>query len=141
MKRILAVLMALTVTVAVAQQSLVSPSPDGAEVYFISPADGDEVSSPVAVRFGLKGMGVAPAGVDSPDTGHHHLLIDFDGQLPIRQLPLPKTDQVVHYGGGQTETVLELAPGVHTLQLVLGNHLHVPHNPPVVSEQIVITVR
>lgn len=120
--------------------SLVSVSPAGAEVYFISPADGETVAGTFVVRFGLKGMGVAPAGADLPNTGHHHLLIDQTGELN-RTMPLPKTDQVLHFGGGQTETTVTLAPGKHTLQLVLGNHLHIPHNPPVVSKVITVTVK
>ena len=120
--------------------SLVSVSPEGAEVYFISPADGETVDGTFTVRFGLRGMGVAPAGADLPNTGHHHLLIDQkDGFNP--SLPLPMTEKIRHFGGGQTETTLTLSPGSHTLQLVLGNHLHVPHNPPVVSKIITITVR
>ena len=98
------------------------------------------LDSPVTVRFGLSGMGVTPAGHAAENTGHHHILIDLV-ELPSMDLPLPKSEQVVHFGGGQTETVLELAPGTHTLQLLLGNHLHVPHKPPVMSEKITITVR
>lgn len=121
-------------------QGLASPAPEGAAVYFITPADGEVVESPVTVRFGLRGMGVAPAGLDAPATGHHHLLIDLDA-LPAMDLPLPKTEQVVHFGGGQTEAVVDLPAGQHTLQLLLGNHLHVPHEPPVLSEKITITVQ
>ena len=116
-----------------------SPAAEGAEVYILSPEDGAEVSSPFTVRFGLRGMGVAPAGVQQQNTGHHHLLIDVD-ELPPENLPLPTTDQVRHFGLGQTETELELEPGQHTLQLVLGDHLHIPHDPPVMSEKITITV-
>ena len=110
-----------------------------AEVYIISPRDGDTVNGEIAVRFGLRGMGVAPAGMEVANTGHHHLLIDMD-TLPPLDMPLPKTDQLRHFGGGQTETTLELEPGTHTLQLLLGNYSHVPHNPPVMSEKITITV-
>ena len=116
-----------------------NPAPADAEVYFQAPADGATVTSPVTVRFGLRGMGVAPAGVDLPNTGHHHLLIDVD-EMPSFNLPLPATDAIRHFGGGQTEVELELAPGEHTLQLVLGDRLHTPHEPPVVSETITITV-
>lgn len=116
-----------------------TPAPAGAKLYIISPADGDAVTSPVVVRFGLKGMGVAPAGTDAPKTGHHHLLIDVE-EMPSFAGPLPATDNIVHFGGGQTETTIELEPGIHSLQLVLGNYLHVPHSPPVMSEQIQIKV-
>lgn len=116
-----------------------SPAPANANVYIVSPADGERVGSPVVVRFGLQGMGVAPAGIQAENTGHHHLLIDVD-EMPPQNLPLPASDQVRHFGLGQTETAIELPPGEHTLQLVLGDHLHIPHDPPVVSEKITITV-
>jgi len=116
-----------------------TPSPEGASVYFISPQDGDVVSGDISVKFGLRGMGVAPAGTDAPNTGHHHLLIDLDG-LPPMDKPLPKSEQVRHFGGGQTETTIRLAPGKHSLQLLLGNYAHVPFNPPVLSKKITITV-
>ena len=109
------------------------------ELYFISPQDGDRVSGEFDIRFGLRGMGVAPAGVEAANTGHHHLLIDVD-MMPPMDAPLPKTDQLRHFGGGQTETTLNLAPGEHTLQLVLGNYSHVPHDPPVVSKKITVIV-
>ena len=114
------------------------PAPEGAAVYFISPADGAVVSSPVTVRFGLRGMGVAPAGLEHPHTGHHHLLL---GTPEVDMgMPLPKTEQIRHFGGGQTEASLELAPGAHTLQLLLGDYLHIPHDPPVASATITVTV-
>jgi hypothetical protein len=116
-----------------------TPSPKGAKVYIISPRDGATVKSPVRVRFGLIGMGVAPAGVDVPDTGHHHLIIDLD-ELPSLDLPLPATDNVKHFGKGQTEAKIELSPGEHTLQLVLGDKIHLPHSPAVISKKITITV-
>ncbi len=111
---------------------LVSSSPEGACVYFIAPVDGQQVTAPFTAKFGLKGMAVAPAGTDKPDTGHHHLLIDVD-ELPDLAMPLPANDHLKHFGKGQTETELSLSPGTHTLQLLLGNHLHVPHNPPLLS--------
>ena len=118
-----------------------TPAPDGAEVYIQSPADGDTVTSPVLVRFGLRGIGVAPAGIEFPNSGHHHVLIDVgEDEMPPFDLPLPTTDQVVHFGLGQTEAELTLQPGEHTLQLVVGDHLHTPHLPPIVSEVITITV-
>ncbi len=116
-----------------------SPAPAGAAVYFITPQDGATVASTFKVTFGLEGMGVAPAGIDMPDTGHHHLLIDV-AEIPNPELPLPATEQVIHFGKGQTETEVTLAPGRYTLQLVVGNHLHVPHDPPVASEVITVTV-
>jgi hypothetical protein len=115
-----------------------SDRPDDARVYFISPTAGESVTSPVIVRFGLKKMGVAPAGVEKEGTGHHHLIVD--AELPPADLPVPASEHYRHFGHGQTEVALELEPGEHTLQLMLGDHLHVPHNPPVVSERISITV-
>ena len=123
---------------AYASDVSLSPSPDGASVYIISPVDGEVVGKTLTVQFGLQGMGVAPAGVDKPKTGHHHLIIDGE-KLPALNVPLG--GDVMHFGGGQTEKVINLSPGKHTLQLILGNHLHVPHNPPVVSEKITITVK
>jgi hypothetical protein len=116
-----------------------TPSPAGAEVYIISPKDGDTVTSPVTVKFGLKGMGIAPAGVAFENTGHHHLIIDAD--LPPMDTPVPADAQHVHFGKGQTEAKIDLKPGNHTLQLLLGDQLHIPHNPPVVSKKITITVK
>ena len=111
----------------------------GEKVYFISPVDGDTIRGEIRVRFGLKGMGVAPAGVEVANTGHHHLLIDVK-ELPAMDVPLPATENIRHFGGGQTETILELPAGRHTLQLLLGNHSHIPHDPPVMSKKITITV-
>ena len=112
---------------------------DTAEAYFLSPKDGETVSSPFTVRFGLKGMGIAPAGVNHPNTGHHHLLVDVD-KVDFNAA-LPVTDAVRHFGAGQTEAELKLPPGKHTLQLVLGDALHIPHEKPIVSEKITITVK
>ena len=122
-----------------AAQAWATPAPEGAEVYFITPREGYVVSSPVVVRFGLVNMGVAPAGQAAPNTGHHHVLINLE-DLPPMNLPLPMNENVVHFGGGQTETKLELPPGTHTLQLLLGDHAHIPHEPPVMSPKITITV-
>jgi len=119
--------------------SLPQAASPGAKAYFIEPQDGAEISGPVRVVFGLSAMGVAPAGINQTGTGHHHLLID-DPQVDFTQ-PLPATDQIKHFGGGQTETTLELAPGKHTLQLLLGDWKHQPHSPAVMSEKITITVR
>ena len=109
------------------------------ELYFLTPQDGAKVSGEFTVSFGLRGMGVAPAGVDFPNTGHHHLLIDMD-TLPPMDAPLPMTDQLRHFGGGQTQTSLTLSVGTHTLQLLLGNYSHIPHESPVMSKKITITV-
>ncbi|MGD8593007.1 MAG: DUF4399 domain-containing protein [Gammaproteobacteria bacterium] len=114
-------------------------APENARVYFISPADGDTVSSPVKVQFGLQGMGVAPAGTEKENTGHHHLLIDTKLDDPMSPIPNDATHK--HFGGGQTETMVELPPGKHTLQLVLGDKSHIPHDKPVMSEVITITVK
>ena len=109
------------------------------EVYIISPKDGEEVSSPVEVIFGLQGMGIAPAGINFPNTGHHHLLIDLD-QLPDLKSGIPADAQHLHFGKGQTQALIELDPGEHSLQLLLGDWMHVPHETPVVSEKIKILV-
>ena len=124
---------------AIAQVLPRTPSPADAKVYFITPKDGQTIKSPVTVRFGLSGMGVAPAGTVAEGTGHHHLIVD--APLPAMDQPLPKDATHLHFGKGQTETVLNLGPGKHTLQLVLGDANHIPHDPPVVSERITITVR
>jgi hypothetical protein len=115
-------------------------SPAGAKLYIVKPANGDTVKSPVTIVFGLSGMGIAPAGVPFENAGHHHLLIDTD--LPANVgLPLPATDNIRHFGKGQTEASIELKPGKHTLQLVLGDHMHVPFLPVVASPKITITVQ
>jgi hypothetical protein len=121
-----------------------TPAPADARVYFVNLSDGSVVSSPVTVVFGLGGMGVAPAGVERENTGHHHLLIDRPafGSVDTEEMTmgLPADDHHRHFGGGQTEVTLDLAPGPHTLQLVLGDMGHVPHSTPVMSERITITV-
>jgi hypothetical protein len=122
---------------AFAQQT---PAPEGAQVYFISPADGATVSNPVTIQFGLVGMGVAPAGADFDNTGHHHLLINLEPSDVDVTTSLPATDQIVHFGGGQTQVTKELPAGTHTLRLLLGDYSHVPHDPPIVSEPLTITV-
>jgi hypothetical protein len=118
-----------------------TPAPEGAKAYFINLKDGDTVTNPVHIKFGLSGMGVAPAGVeDKKNTGHHHLIIDEVVEGDELNAPLPADDHHKHFGGGQTETTLELPRGKHTLQLVLGDWSHIPHNPPVMSDRITITV-
>ena len=117
-----------------------TPAPEGASVYFIGLEDGATVSSPVTVRFGLEGMGVAPAGTDKAGTGHHHLLINESLEGNELEAPIPADDQHVHFGGGQTQTTIDLPPGTHTLQLVVGDMNHIPHDPPIMSERIEVTV-
>ena len=134
---LLAVFTAVGLTPVAAQ----TPSPAGAKVYFINLKDGDTVSSPFLVQFGLSGMGVAPAGVEKPNTGHHHLLIDTTMTAEQMKEPLPADDTHKHFGGGQTEAMVTLPEGKHTLQLLLGDWTHIPHVPPVMSETITITVR
>ncbi len=130
---------ALFSVIAVAIAADRTESPYGAEVYIVLPRDGATVESPVRVVFGLRGMGVAPAGITQANTGHHHLLIDRNA--PPLDKSIPADAQTVHFGGGQTETTVELTPGEHTLQLLLGDALHVPHEPPVISKKITIIVR
>ncbi len=142
-KRVILFLFAITsfalVCSALAEGLPRMDSPEGAEVYFVEPVDGATVTSPVRVVFGLSGMGVAPAGVEKAKTGHHHLLIDVENIA--LDLPIAKDDQHRHFGGGQTEAMVELEPGAHTLQLLLADHLHIPHNPPVMSQKITVIVQ
>lgn len=116
-----------------------SVAPKGAEVYFHYPLDGIRVPRRFTARLGLRGMGVAPAGVEKPLTGHHHLLIDV-AKIDVSE-PIPSDYNHIHLGNGQTEVVLTLTPGTHTLQLLLGDHAHKPHVPPVMSRKITIYVR
>jgi hypothetical protein len=117
-----------------------NPAPAGASVAILEPADGATVSSPVKVVLDIQGMTLAPAGDPTPDSGHHHLLVDTGLPADLGQ-PLPKDEQHIHLGQAQTETELNLGPGTHTLQAVLGDLNHVPHDPPVVSAPITITVQ
>lgn len=125
-------------TIAFANELISKSSPD-ARVYFIEPMDGATLPSTFTVKFGLSGMGVAPAGVNRENTGHHHLLINTE--ISDFTQPIGSSDQMKHFGGGQTETELTLPAGTHTLQLVLGNYLHIPHDKPVISETITVTVK
>jgi len=125
-------------SLALAQER--TPSAPAAEVYIISPKDGAVVHNPVLVQFGLKGMGIAPAGIKYDNSGHHHLLIDTDPPAD-QSAPLPATEKIVHFGKGQTETTLTLSPGKHTLQLLLADLNHIPHSPPLLSKKITITVK
>jgi len=134
---VVALLSVFAVSVSLAQVPKTA-SPAGAKVYFIQPKDGDVIKGPVKVVMGLSGMGVAPAGTDVPDTGHHHIFVDAGDVNP--DAPIPVDDNHRHFGKGQTEATLTLPPGKHTLQLVFGDKFHIPHNPPVVSGKITITV-
>ena len=132
-----AIATAALATAAMAQER--TPATEGATVAIIQPADGAVVTSPVTVFFGLSGMGVAPAGVEWDNTGHHHLLVDLD-ELPPLDQPLPFDDNHRHFGGGQTQATLELEPGEHTLQLLFADWQHLSFDPPILSETITITV-
>ena len=116
-----------------------TPSPKGAKVMILEPKADAEVTSPVTVKFGIEGMEVAPAGTDKANTGHHHLIID--GKVDDMAAAIPADANHVHFGKGQTEATVELKPGKHTLQLVLGDKNHVPHNPPVMSDVISVTAK
>jgi hypothetical protein len=139
MRSLALLVLLLAAPLALAQER--TASPPGAEAYIISPRDGAKVhADKVLVQFGLKGMGIAPAGVKFDNTGHHHLLIDTEVPADLSK-PLPASDKIVHFGKGQTETTLTtLTPGKHTLQLLLGDMNHVPHDPAVMSKKITITV-
>ena len=137
---ILAALFALLLPAAsYAEEAKGTPSPKGAKVMILEPKAGAEVASPVTVKFGIEGMEVAPAGTDKANTGHHHLIID--GKVDDMANAIPADANHVHFGKGQTEATVELKPGKHTLQLVLGDKNHVPHNPPVMSDVISVTVK
>ncbi|HZF19554.1 MAG TPA: DUF4399 domain-containing protein [Burkholderiales bacterium] len=116
-----------------------SKSAEGAKVYFIEPRDGATVEQEFTVKFGLSGMGVAPAGADFENTGHHHLLVD--GATADMNAPIPADATHIHFGRGQTEAKVKLPPGQHTLQLLLGDKNHIPHDKPVMSEKISVTVK
>ena len=139
MNRVFLVLGIMLAALAAAQER--SAPAANAEVYFISPSDGAAVQGPVTVRFGLKGMGVAPAGVKFDNSGHHHLLVDTDFSELKLDAPLPATDKILHFGKGQTETTLTLSPGKHTLEIVLADYLHNSFDPPLHSKKITITVK
>ena len=108
------------------------------KVYFINLNEGDKLESPFLVQFGLSGIGVAPAGTDRANTGHHHLLINVNSV--DLYMPIPSSKNHLHFGGGQTETTLDLLPGEYTLQLLLGDMNHIPHTPPIISKKISVTV-
>ena len=137
--RTAAALFAMIVPAIALADMAATPSPKGAKVMILEPKAGAEVASPVTVKFGIEGMEIAPAGTDKPNTGHHHLIVD--GKVDDMKAAIPADDTHKHFGKGQTEASIELKPGPHTLQLVLGDQNHVPHNPPVISEVITITVK
>lgn len=144
--RKLTLVVALLATVPFTAFAGETASAPGTVQYFVNLQDGDTLQGPVKVVFGLSGMGIAPAGVDVENTGHHHLLIDRaalgEGEDGAEEFDknMPADDNLMHFGKGQTETTLDLAPGTHTLQLVMGDKDHIPHNAPVFSEVIRITV-
>lgn len=143
MKSLLAtcgLLAAVTLAAPVMAETSRTPAPPGASVSILEPAAGATVGQTFTVMFGLEGMSVAPAGSDAPASGHHHLLVDV-AEMPAMDQPLPATDNIRHFGKGQTETEISLPPGQHTLQLLLGDKNHVPHQPPLLSEKITITVQ
>lgn len=151
MKRLMTVLLGASILAAAVHAQAPAAAPadgppavaapaSGAEVYIISPKNGAKIKGPVTVRFGLKGMGIAPAGVKFDNTGHHHLLVDTGLSNIKLDQPLPAGDKVLHFGKGQTETTLNLAPGKHTLQLLFADYLHRSFTPPLVSQKITITV-
>ena len=127
----------LITSTTIASDLPVTPAPEGAKVSILAPADGAVVGTEVVVLFGLENMGVAPAGTDNPLTGHHHLLVN---QTELPEAGKPMGNPPLHFGGGQTQTTLTLEPGTYTLQLIMGDKFHIPHNPPIVSEVVTITV-
>tara|TARA_Y100000590_G_scaffold88289_1_gene99127 strand:+ start:228 stop:641 length:414 start_codon:yes stop_codon:yes gene_type:complete len=110
------------------------------ELFFLTPSNGEEVTSPVVIKFGVIGMDIVPAGVNKPMSGHHHLLVNVD-RLPNMKMPIPADKNHLHFGKGQKETTLDLPKGKHTLQLLLGNYLHIPHKEPLISKKIEIIVK
>jgi hypothetical protein len=136
---LLALGVCLIATLGIAQERTAPAA--NAEVYIIAPQNGAALHGPVTVRFGLKGMGIAPAGIKFDNTGHHHLLIDTDFSELKLDTPMPATEKIVHFGKGQTETTLTLSPGKHTLQLVFADYLHQSFDPPLHSKKITITVK
>ncbi len=131
-------LVVTTIMLAYPATAQTSAPPD-AVVYIITPRDGQRVRSPITVRFGLRNMGVTRAGDTTPNMGHHHLLVDVTEPVDESE-PLPTDRRHLHFGAGQTETQLELPPGRHTLQLVLGDAEHKPFKPLVASKKVTVTV-
>ncbi|MGZ0189943.1 MAG: DUF4399 domain-containing protein [Alphaproteobacteria bacterium] len=140
-KLITAASVALGIVAASAAMAGETPAPTGASVYFINIKDGDVLTNPVTIQFGLKGMGVAPAGTEKKNTGHHHLIIDGTVAGEALDAPIDSDETHRHFGGGQTQTTMDLPKGSHTLQLVLGDWSHIPHSKPVMSDRITVTVK
>lgn len=139
--RRLSLAFALLLSTAALARAGETPAPADAKVFFVNLKDGETVTSPVAIQFGISGMSIAPAGTEAPNTGHHHLLIDAEPLTgDALNEAIPMDEHHVHYGKGQTEASVTLAPGKHTLQLVLGDWSHIPHKPPVMSERITVNV-
>jgi hypothetical protein len=132
---------ALTLAAAPALALDRTPAPEGAAVYFVNVKNGDTLSSPATIVFGARGIGIAPAGIEKEKTGHHHLLINVAPTAETLNEAIPADDNHRHFGGGQTEVTLDLAPGTYTLQLLMADHNHVPHAPPILSEMITVTVK
>lgn len=133
-------LIALLAGLAISAQALAADTPSTAKIFIVEPANGATVPSTFTVKFGASGVEIVPAGTDKPNSGHHHLLIDTE-TLPDLHSPLPATPTLIHFGKAQTETQITLTPGKHTLQLVLGNAIHVPDANPLISEKITVTVK
>jgi len=136
----LVALAAILASVPSLAQAQGKPAPKDALLYFIWPQTGAVIKGGFWCRFGLRGMGVTHAGDDFPNSGHHHLLVDVNEPLNVNE-PIPQDKNHLHFGAGQTEARLELPPGKHTLQLVLGDAKHYPFNPPLVSEKITVTIK
>ena len=131
--------MLLTLLLVSTVVSAASQSKEGSRVYFISPKDGEIVQNPIKLSFGLEGMNLVEAGINRPYSGHHHLLINVD-QLPDMSLPVPADHQHIHFGKGQSKSVITLKPGNYTLQLLFADYLHIPHEQPIFSKKISIKV-
>jgi len=138
MQRNLIILAAIAAAVAIIVIYMPTQKDPVGEVFFITPTDGATVKSPFKVTFGARDIQIVPAGTEQTQSGHHHLLIDT--VLPPLDQPIQKDAQHRHFGGGQMETEITLPPGVHRLQLLLGDHNHIPHDPPIVSTVITVTV-
>ena len=136
MRRIWILVILVTLNSIVLAQS---ESKENSRVFFIQPHNNAILQNPIEIKFGLENMNLVAAGVDKPFSGHHHLLINVD-QIPNLNLPIPADSNHLHFGGGQSNTTLELPPGKYTLQLLFADHHHIPHSPPIISDKISITI-